>query len=173
MGTLPIFGTTVQRIHCGHALHRVPTEVVFASLRDDCLTFLGASWYACVLLSDGSGVMRGSRTTTRKPAQDVLDRMMEVAELLNREHHEGGHWVIAWAGARFHLLWRDGDGDLQFTVEVDEPWERVRGMPSTEISNRGVIGHAQWLEHMRAAERKPEETILRALGEKPHSAITH
>ena len=171
MGELPIFGTTVKRVHCGRSLHRVPTEVVFAGLREDCAEFLGQGWYACVLLSDGSGVLRGNRERTKEPAQEVRDKMLAVAVMLNREQHNDGHWVIAWADGRLHMLWRDMDGDLQFVFEIDEPWVRVKDWPDTEFSARAEAGFRQWQEHMRAAERKPDELIRRALGEKPKTAI--
>jgi len=174
VSSLPIFGTTAVRLHAGRKLHNVRTEVVFASLLADCVTFLAPGWYACVMLEDGQGWMRGRLDTTRQPAQDVRDKLFAVAVMLNREHHQGGHWVTAWAGGRMHMLWRDKDGDLQFTFEIDEPWVRVRAWPDTEFSDRATKGYDQWVEHMKAMVFRSNEQFRRALGEQaPSSMMTH
>ena len=173
MGELPIFGTTIRRVHCGRRLHRLPTETVFAGLLNDCVTFLAPGWYACVLLADGSGVMRGRMPSTREPAQDIRDKMMAIGEMLNRELDHLGHWIVAWAGGHLHMLWRDADGDLQFTCEIDEPWPRVKAWPDTVFAERAETSYQQWLEHMRAAERKQDETYRRALGEAPPTSAVH
>lgn len=166
-----MLGGSAQRFHVGKSLHPVATEVVFAGLREDCKDLLGPGWYACVLLSDGTGVMRGNSLRTPKPSKDVTDRLVDIGVMLNRELHHGGHWVTAWAEEHIHMLWRDQDGDLQFTIEVDDPWMRVRLWPDTEFTDRAEVSMAQWKEHMRAAERKPDEVYRRALGEKAPSSL--
>jgi hypothetical protein len=173
MAQLPIFGTTTARVHVGRALHRVPTEVVFAGLREDCAYVMGKTWYACVLLEDGSGVLRGHRDLARRPAQDVVDKMVSIATKLNAEAHHDGHWVVGWADARLHMFWRDADGDLQFCGDCNEPWQRIRNWPDTMFAELAEGFYKQWVEHMRAAERKEGEMYRRALGEAAPSKTQH
>lgn len=169
--SIPLIGETTIKVNLGKTLHHVPNEIVMAGLADDFRDVLEPGWYACVLLSDGRGALSGATPFTARPGDDVCERMMEVAGLLNREHHNGGHWITAWSGGIMHILFRDGDGDLQFCMEIDEPWVRVAPWPATEIASRAALAAAATREETRRMDARKGETYRRALGERAPSSV--
>ena len=148
---LPMLGTTRREIDCGCRLHPVPAEEVTRKLIDDIETIADGGWYAVVMFSDGRGAMRGLTETARLPPQDALDRMVDLAVLLNRDNHHNGHWVIIWSNERINMIWRalvthGADADRQdhvmFDVGLDEPWSRARLWSLEEMAERAEAGYA-------------------------------
>lgn len=135
--TVPVLGTTGRMIDCGRRLHRVEDRMVIENLAPQ-IEFAGegAEWYAVVLRSDGRGVLRGRTEQTPVPPQDVLDRMVELAVLLNRDLHYGGHWVVFWADDRLQALYRDCNGHGLAAVNYDDPWARVSQWPASDMAER-------------------------------------
>lgn len=135
--TVPVLGTTGRMIDCGRRLHRVDDGFVTRNLIA-AIEFAGegAEWYAVVLRSDGRGTMRGRTEKTPQPPQDVLDRMVELAVLLNADMHRGGHWVVFWADDRMHALYRDAAGHGLAAVNFDDPWARVCQWPLTDLAEK-------------------------------------
>ena len=135
--TVPVLGTTGRMIDCGRRLHWVDDGLVILNLATQ-IEFAGegAEWYAVVLRSDGRGMMRGRTEQTPPPPQDVLDRMVELAVLVNRELHYGGHWIVFWADDRMQALYRDGNGHGLAVVNYDDPWPRIAPIPVNDLAER-------------------------------------
>ncbi len=171
--SIPLIGDTTIKVNLGRALHRVPDHVVTAALGADLFDVVGASWFACVLMADGRGALTGPTPSSTQPPEDVCEALMNVAGMLNLEHHEGGHWVTAWAEDRMHILFRDGDGDLLFNMEIDEPWTRVKTWPAEELANRAALALVQAREETRRLDAREGETYRRALGERAPSSVRH
>lgn len=146
--------------------HRIADSVVMASLRDDLDEFAGRGWYACLLLGSGHGIMRGAADWGRKPNVARRDLMREICVALNRQEHRGGHWVVAWntGDDEMVVLWRDKDGDLQFTVDFDDAWEEMRRAPVDLQVQRCVEAWIEWDHRVHErVEVREENTRKRAL----------
>lgn len=170
----PIFGTTTRLVDLGQALHRIPDMIVHARLVEDLDDLCeGASWYACVLRMDGTGALRGRSDTSRKPEQDVLDTMVDLAKRLNRDLHHDGHWIVYWADEQLGVIWRDRDGDMQFDLTFSEPWHRVKAWGAVDLAERSEAAWAGNAELRRADESESSQKHKRALGEAPPSATRH
>ena len=130
----------------GQRLHDVPTHIVFSRLATDLTEYSSGPWWACVALSDGTLCMRGQIDGMAPPPGDVVEKMVEITVMLNRELHLRGHWVSAWADNEIAVFWRDGDGDLQFTQTFAEPWVRIRDWPVTEFAQRAQAAWSQWYD---------------------------
>ena len=156
--TVPVLGTTGRMIDCGRRLHRVDDGLVILNLATQ-IEFAGegAEWYAVVLRSDGRGVLRGRTEQTPAPPQDVLDRMVELAVLLNRELHYGGHWIVFWADDRMQALYRDGNGHGLAVVNYDDPWPRIAPIPVNDLAERCEKALATALPMMRDHGFRPGE----------------
>jgi len=106
-------------IACGFPLHRVPDGIVTAGLADQMARHVGRDWYAAVMFADGRGVAAGQAASTPAPPESLVEWMAKAATALNKDLHQDGHWVVAWAKAvGIVLLWRDGDGDIHLACEV-------------------------------------------------------
>lgn len=157
--------STYQTVNCGQRLHNVSREIVVASLRDDLDSECTGPWFAVVMHADGSGIMRGTREDTKPPPDDVLARMIDLSVMMNRDMHMDGHWIVLWSNHTLLAFWRDGDGDLQFTWGVDEPWVRIRHWPTLEFATRASFAWDRWKEHMKRHQFSAAQAHKRALGE--------
>ena len=156
--SVPVLGTTVRRINVGRALHMVPDEIVIRRLQSDIeYTAEGADWYAVVLLANGIGSIRGRGVKSPAPPEDVLERMVDLAVMLNREVHFGGHWVVFWADDRMHALYRDGQGNGLVSQKFDDPWARVKAWPVTDMAERCETAMAQGIVMMKDHGARPGE----------------
>lgn len=168
-----IFGqkTTPVTFFAGMALHAVPDEIVFASLAQHLVIEAGPFWYAVVGLGNGAMSRRGAQDWGYIPAQDLLERMIVLAIRLNKEVHQGGHWVVvANPENRIKALWRDRDGDLQFSVMRDEPWARERRTSPDDFIEQCSEAWGAWRDEMvHTLQVKPESTKKIAQGELPEA----
>lgn len=158
-------GSTYATLNCGVKLHTVDRATVLASLRPDLDTFLDPGWFVVVMFDDGTGIMRGQAEDTPPPPEEVLARMLDLAVVLNRDAAMRGHWIVSYANHMVGVLWRDRDGDLQFTWEVEEPWPRLRSWSTLEFAGRATIAWDRWNEHMKRHRFSPGQQHKRALGE--------
>lgn len=162
---VPLVGTTARMINCGRALHRVPDETVYANLKDH---LDGAAdeveWYAVVLLSNGFGHIRGREERTAPPPAEPLERMIDLAVVLNRDLHHGGHWVVFWADDRMTALWRDGAGKPLIQQQFDDPWVRVRPWSADELAERCAAAMERARDMMNGHSFVPGEVIRPVLG---------
>lgn len=160
--SVPVLGTTGRRINVGRALHMVPDEIVIRRLAADMdFTAEDADWYAVVLFSNGIGSIRGRGVNSPPPPPDALDRMVELAVLLNREVHFGGHWVVFWADDRMHALYRDAQGNGLVSQKFDDPWARVKTWPVTDMAERCEAAMAQGIVMMKDHGARPGEARSR------------
>jgi hypothetical protein len=134
-------GMTVQ-FRVGKS-HKVPDHIVVRHLIDDLDEYCDGPWSAVLIKSNGAGILRCAAGAPSVPG-DVAEKMIAIADMLNRELHFEGHWVVAWADSEITLLWRDIDGDLQFTNTFAEPWARVRNWPVTEFVQRAQLAWSRW-----------------------------
>lgn len=156
----------------GVRLHGVPDEIVMAGLREDLDSFcgepvVGVGWYACVLFADGRGFLGGPELWCAEPGEDKRDLMVRLARRLNREMAHGGHWVTAWhSEGHLVVLWRDVDGDLQFTTEFDDAWERFRHQSDEDTLAVCQASYDEWYERVHHwVDVRPQETKKRAQGQ--------
>jgi hypothetical protein len=157
--------STYLPINCGQRLHNVERETVTASLREDLDSECAGPWFAVVMHADGSGFMRGTSDFTPPPPEEPLARMIDLAVMLNRAMHMDGHWIVVWSNHMLSAYWRDGDGDLQFTWGVDEPWVRISRWETMRFATRAAYAWDRWKEHMRRQQFSPTQAHKRALGE--------
>lgn len=159
--------------------HRVDDRCVLAGLPEDLVVTAGPHWYACVLGASGKGFMRGRQMFGAKPAAHECELLRTLCIRLNGEMPNDGHWVTVWNPAVDELvaLYRDKDGDLQFTVDLAER----EGTPTTAnidtYLQRCAEAFDQWfLLTRKHAEMRPVEgeTFKRALGQAaPSSTRIH
>lgn len=99
----------------------------------------------------------------------------QIIQALNKEIAHDGAWVVLWTdnGTRFAMLWVDGDGDVQFTCDVDED-----GAGMVEKADLYVwIGQAEeawqsWHHNMVTVLDPTEDQLFkRAQGQRPPSTI--
>lgn len=171
----------------GRRLHTVADEIVTADLRNQLFRLCGPHWWACLIRSGGKGLFR--------PSHELMDAIDEERRLyaialttkLNAYLANGGHWVVAWVpSARsvvndpakraegikwvWSALWRDMDGDVQFTVECTEPWVRMRRDGVDPHVESAAQAFAQWIEHKKhVLGISDSQTFRQAQGEAPPS----
>lgn len=153
--------------NAGRRLHRLPPEIVLASLREDIADACESeAWLAAVAFSDGKILLMGAHPAIILPAPDQMEKMLEVAHLANQECDHDGHWVVAWAGGQMHAFWRDRDGDMQVTQTFVDTWARLKDWPR-EVWVEILDGcYDKGMAQLRIPEIKPGQTYRRALGEK-------
>jgi hypothetical protein len=155
---IPVVGTTGRQISVAKRLHLVADEIAVRGLKENIeFTAEGAEWYAVVMFGNGLGIMRGRGERTAPPPADVLDRMVDLAVLLNREMHYGGHWVVFWADDRMHALYRDAGGNGLVSQKFDDPWVRVQTWPLTDLAERCEVAMAEGIGMLRDHGARPGE----------------
>jgi hypothetical protein len=164
-----VVGTGARLFHVGACVHGLDDDVVMARLRQDLDEECGPGWWAVLLFGDGRGIMRGQHSRVMAPDEERRERALQLAVALNRKLDVGGHWVTGWtAGGMLKILFRDGDGDLQFTVDGAESWERMRHWPVDSHLVTCANAMAVWTETIRhKLELAPSQQIRAALGERP------
>lgn len=160
-----------RAINCGLALHRVPDRIVTTSLADQMHRHVGPGWYAVVMFADGRGVAAGEKDDTAAPPEWAVDWMAKAAVALNKDLHEDGHWIVAWAPAgEPNLLWRDGDGDLHVVTEIackaDRP-ETLAEYDRARLLNLASESLAEATALLAKLALSKRQTIRNALGESP------
>ena len=168
MKEVPLLGTGgAKLIHVGKYLHNVPNDIAMAAVRDQLDSQFPQGWWACVLLSDGRGTLCPDGKTRNSPGLAQQDRIVSVCLMLNKDLHHDGHWIGAWSNHRFSILFRDRDGDLQFTIEFDEPWERLTRWTDQEFVDRAETGYVTYADQISRVNLKPEHLFKQAQGELP------
>lgn len=171
MEGIPVLGEGARLVNCYCRLHRVPDDMVVMRLRDQIVNDLGLGWYAVVMFGDGRGTMRGCDVTVPEPEEAISTFLFYLAVRLNRECHHDGHWVVVWSKNRIiHLMFRDRDGDLQFSHSIDDAWTRVEAAGIAAIVEQAEIAHATWSNLLFGGIAPREDQLYRAArGEKPPS----
>lgn len=162
-------------VDCGLKLHSVTNDrTVFAGAAEDVATFAaenGGDWYACVMLSDGRGALRGPNLWGLAPSAKRVQLMLDVAVHLNRYLHHDGHWILAWKPHADELvaIWRDRDGDAQFPIDFSDRGDTLCDQPMTWFAEQADEAHRIWTERMRWVELGKGQTYRRAQGERAPS----
>lgn len=153
---LPVIGTTRRLVDCGQALHPVPDDEVFDRLipHIEDTAGLEGPWYAVVMLSNGQGQCGGLVETSRRPPDDVFERMVDLAIKMNRECHHNGHWIIAYSNGWISGVWRawvqhkteDKRSAILIETDLAETWERARLWSLEEMMARLDGGYAEGIE---------------------------
>ena len=120
-----------------------------------------------------------SRKAVRYVPEPGVVRMSEILlGNINKKVGMGGAWVLAWMneGDKLVLMWMDGDGDVQFTYELDAQ-QIFHPVPSRRMELNDIVNHCYeswkaWRFHMvEVLDSRPGiDTYRRALGEKPPTA---
>lgn len=99
----------------------------------------------------------------------------EALWAVNRELARGGTWIFVWyspmPGTRQPkdalLLWKDPDGDLKVSVDIQNPLARLFAGERIDFMSIAGRAHNGMLEYWRDLEIKPEQTVKAAQGQKP------
>lgn len=136
--------------------------------------------FRCVIQAEGGLVMEFGTG----PALGMVQRMVAddmVAEL-NKQLHHDGCWLFNFANpepvsiavemgrryARFAILWMDRDGDIQFAIDCERPFEKTIEEGPDALAEKCSKAWDWWHFHMRTVlDPQPHEMFKKALGEKP------
>lgn len=113
----------------------------------------------------------GSVFVTR--AHGIVAR--EALWAVNRELARGGTWIFVWYSPMPDsrqpkdalLLWKDPDGDLKVSVDIQNPLARLFAGERIDFISIAGRAHNGMLEYWRDLEIKPEQTVKAAQGQKP------
>lgn len=155
-------------------LHEVGDKCVMARLTEDLAGVCGRPWFAMLVFKDGCGVQRGSETWMEKPDAPRQALMRRVLETLNNEIPHQGHWVVAWHMNEDEMvcLFRDQDGDLQFTVDFAQPVVEMIDQPTSAFIQTAQQAWSEWYEAVyQDVGIRQEDTFKRALGEKSAGSV--
>jgi len=153
-------GHLVEMFDVGRRVHRVPDEISGRGLRDqiEAIADLGPHWWACILRSNGEGMLVPSHTLVQKLSQDRKEFLRDLCVDLNLRLHQGGHWTTVWGIKEFFALWRDSDGHAHVIWSCNEPWERVKKWGGTDFAlEQCSEALDQYGEHLYALALKPDQ----------------
>lgn len=159
--------------------------------RDEALAGEGLGGYwVCFQRDSGLFVSRMNEGNMVAPAPDQQMFAQDLIKLLNREISHGGRWIIEWThpgeffGAeglsaveacftrtyeRWVMMWMDEDGDIQFSIENEEPMWVIMANGPLQWVEQAEDGWKQWKEIMRDALAPSESQLIhRAQGETAH-----
>ena len=157
-----------EEFDCGRPMHRVPDEKLFGNLNlsSSLRRFAGGQALACIIHDDGKGSFQPMSQWVPRYDEERKDFLRLVTAQLNQMLANGGCWVTAWTNdGIFMALWFDGDGDLQFTLEDDRPFVRMRADGVDFILSNCALSQNQWAEHEKELEIKPWQKVKAAQGE--------
>lgn len=100
----------------------------------------------------------------------------ELVKALNKHLPEGGAWVVAWVGwgTKCIALWLDPDGDIQFTVEIEEDATGIYEAGLDHWVEQCADAWRLWYVSMRAVldPSFEDQTFKKAQGQRAPSAGT-
>ena len=96
-----------------------------------------------------------------------------LCRMLNAEMHMHGMWLVVWSEPeprtkvphRLVALFKDADGDINFSLDSEDPYERMLVEPVEnwgQDAARAVLQHTDMMRKMDITQR---EQIKQALGE--------
>lgn len=143
---------------------------------------LGTYW-VCLQRDSGLFVSRMNDGNMVAPAPDQQMFAQDLVKMLNKEICHGGRWIIEWTHpGEFHsvegvgtftrtyerwlMMWMDEDGDIQFSVENEEPMWVIMANGPMHWVGQAEDAWEQWKLIMRDALAPTEgQLIHRAQGE--------
>ena len=160
---------TLERVYTGQPSHRLPNTLLSAALLSSIVKFsAGRQWTAVIMLANGEMIVRASPDLRETPDADRMHFAREYARRLNREIHHGGAWVVVWYDSEeWTALWKDSDGDVQFTLDCNESWARIKNVPISKFMSDAEMTwqkwHLVWFEQIGI---RPEQTMKLAQGQR-------
>lgn len=120
-------------------------------------------------------VMRSNgeiRIKCNSPAHPHMSQSLFAIEMLrdlNKRIANSGAWTVGWCHGytRMILIWMDGDGDPQFTVEVDDRIADIIKAGVDHFTAQCYEAWAKWCWSQDILDLKPEQTFKKAQGERP------
>lgn len=142
-----------------------------------------APWWAASTIDDDKVLSFGECQTRPEQAQQMFAR--DMAWALNKHLHHDGRWIVQWVepaaspvvlltGTRYGkclMIWMDGDGDIQFPIEMEEPFEVIAAAGPDPWMEHAERGWWTWKNLQSALDLRPHETYKRALGEAAPSGL--
>lgn len=100
------------------------------------------------------------------------DFAFELVRKLNKQISNGGTWTVGWCDGwgKLIILWLDQDGDVQFTVEDDEPVNVILEAGADHFLSQCFDAYGKWRWSMSILDLQDGETYKRAQGERRPSA---
>lgn len=132
---------------------------------------------------EGALVERTVGRCHASPAQKAIGA--ELLDALNKAIPHGGRWAVGWTGVVHDtdenglviltimrptilcFLWIDPDGDVPFTVTVDDPIHTIALSGPTHWIGQCEDAWTEWNRHMRDVDVQPHQTIKFDQGERP------
>lgn len=125
----------------------------------------GEGW-ACVERENGD--IKIACNTKAKPHIFQQDFAFQLVKKLNAQLAYGGTWAVGWCHGygRLIILCVDEDGDVQFTVEDDEPVNRILEAGPDHFVSQCFDAYDYWALSQSILDLNPDETFKHAQGER-------
>ncbi len=124
------------------------------------------------------------------PQLCMVQRMVaeDMVGALNKHLHHDGCWLFNFAApepkpeivvedgrryGRFAILWMDEDGDIQFAIDCERPFEKTIEEGPDALIEKCAKAFQWWQMQREWLELRPGETYKRALGERAPSQTRH
>lgn len=140
--------------------------------------------FRCVIQAEGGHVLEFGTGPALMAVQRMVSEDMVVA--LNRHLHHDGCWLFNFAAPedahpvavvdgrlyrRFAILWMDKDGDIQFAIDCERPFEKTCEEGPDALIEKCEMAHKFWRQQLQWLDLRPGETFKKALGEKAPSTV--
>lgn len=142
-------------------------------------------WFSWVRGENGDS--RSFKNTKIVPHEEQRALMLDLVRGLNKEIGHDGRWVTGWVHPilfpedvglfilsavdierefrRGIMMWMDVDGDVQFTVEIDEPMREIRQIDVEHWIEQAEDGHILWRDMMGILGAGEGQRYKRAQGQ--------
>jgi hypothetical protein len=149
-------------------LHRVPDGVAVASVAAQLFQHVGRDWLACLITTDGKGVIRPSRPGLGTPDEHLQALLVGTAIALNKHEARDGHWVVGFDLEEHGVfgMWRDSDGDSHVLIEFGEPAE-IADWTDLDFGAQACAALDTMAEQHRKVDATASQQVRLALGQKP------
>ena len=153
--------------------YRFDENILVAGLRSQAeAAHIAGAWWVC-FWQGGAREPESRQKGTIRPTIEQILYAKKVCRKLNTELHLGGMWLTAWAEPapadhvpqRFVILWKDPDGDVPFTVDSDDPYFKLIGIPLEEWLADAEQAWQAFREINKKMDIRPQDQIKAALGE--------
>ena len=145
-------------------LHHVPTEWLINRMVPWMFAEAdGGDWWVCVLTRDGKYLTATHDGGSTVPTDDRCKFARDVCRHLNKHVNQGGAWQCAWIDqARFYMLWRDKDGDIQIPIEMDLGFDRVKEWGLETWETHAAAAWEQWAEFHKNIDASASQQVCLA-----------
>lgn len=125
----------------------------------------GEAW-ACILKENGE--IKIACNAEHQPHVFQRDFATDLLRALNVQIANGGAWSVGWCDGytKLLILWQDEDGDMQFTVEDDEPVNHIIEAGHDHFVSQCFDAWTMWRRSQAILDLQPGETYKRTQGER-------